>query len=274
MQGIQPLAVVSHFGLVAIENLKDLRLISLRIGFDLFAGHRRARHVAARGITDHCRRVADQKNGCVTQILEVLHLSQQHRMAQMQVGRRRIEARLHAKRPSVAPALLQAFTQIFFADQFREPFFDVGELLIDGQRRHPTILGGASAARRPPLDCRREPAFYERRANASSRGSVPLPLACPMFSLPNTCSAATSIWLRKPVAQRYRSRCPSSRAASRTVPGCPRYPASASLPAAKCPQKPRANGTTKGSPHAKGHRSALSRCVPPVPRPLHPRRPA
>ena len=47
VQGLQPLAVVPHFGFRGIENLEYLRLVSFGIGLHLLAGHRRTGRVAA-----------------------------------------------------------------------------------------------------------------------------------------------------------------------------------------------------------------------------------
>ena len=58
----------------------------------------RARDVAAAGIADHPCEIADQEHHVVPQVLKLPHLVQDHRVAQVQVGGRWVEARLHAKR--------------------------------------------------------------------------------------------------------------------------------------------------------------------------------
>ena len=87
----QPLAVEADFGLVAIENLEDLRLVGLGVGVDLLAGERRARGDAARGIADEAGEVADEEDDGVAHVLKVLELANEDGVAEVQVGRGRIE---------------------------------------------------------------------------------------------------------------------------------------------------------------------------------------
>ncbi len=56
------------------------------------------------------------------QILELAHLVQQHGMAQMQIGRGRIEARLHAQRPAKFQSRLQFFEFDDFLGAARDLF--------------------------------------------------------------------------------------------------------------------------------------------------------
>ena len=99
---------------------------------DLFARHGRARGVAAGGIADQAGLIADQKDHAVPQILKVLHLAQQHRVAQVQIGRRGIEARFHAQRTAGLFGLDQALAQVLFADQVGQAFLQVRQLFVDG----------------------------------------------------------------------------------------------------------------------------------------------
>ena len=91
----QPLAVEAHLGLVAVEDLEDLRLVGLGVLVDLLARERRPRGRAARGIADEPGEVADEEDDGVAHVLKVLQLAHQHGVAQVQVGRGRIEAGLH-----------------------------------------------------------------------------------------------------------------------------------------------------------------------------------
>ena len=75
--------------------------------------------------------VADQENHAMPQILKVLHLAQQHGVAQVQIGRRRIEAGLHAQRTAGLLGLDQALAQVFFADQVGQPFLEVRQLFVN-----------------------------------------------------------------------------------------------------------------------------------------------
>ena len=96
--------------------------------------------VAAGGVADHPGHVADQENDGVAQILEVLHLAQQHGVAQVQIGRGRVEAGLDAQFAAGFGGLDQAFAQVFFADDLRHAFAQVGELFVDGHLREATDL--------------------------------------------------------------------------------------------------------------------------------------
>ena len=66
-------------------------------GCDLLARHRRTRDVAAGRIADQAGHIADQEDDGVAQVLKMLHLAQQDRVAQVQVGRGGVEAGLDAK---------------------------------------------------------------------------------------------------------------------------------------------------------------------------------
>ena len=112
----EPLAVEAHLGLVAVEDLEDLRLVGLGVGVDLLARERRARRVAAGRIADQAGEIADQEDDRVAQVLEVLQLADEHGVAEVQVGRGRIEAR-----PSRAGACrLRATFPAARADRSRE----------------------------------------------------------------------------------------------------------------------------------------------------------
>src|SRR2546427_865085 len=56
------------------------------------------RSVAARRIADQGGEVADQEDHLVAQVLQLAHLVEHHGVAQMDVGRRRVQAQLDAQR--------------------------------------------------------------------------------------------------------------------------------------------------------------------------------
>ena len=128
----KPVAVEAHLGLLRIEDLEDLRLVGFGVALDGLAGHRRTRDVAAGGVADHAGHVADQEDDGVAEVLKVLHLAQQHGVAQVQVGRGGIEPRFDAQLASGLFALDQALAQILFADDLRHPLPQVRELFVDG----------------------------------------------------------------------------------------------------------------------------------------------
>ena len=88
-------------------------MVGLRVRDDLFVRQRRARRIAAAGIADLRREVANQENHGVPQILKLTHLVQHHGMAEMNVRRRGVQAELDAKGGAGGPAAGQ------FAGKFR-----------------------------------------------------------------------------------------------------------------------------------------------------------
>ena len=57
----------------------------------------------------------------MSQILKVLELAEQHRVAQMQIGRGRVETGLDAQRSALAGAQQMRSRRSCFADQFDKP---------------------------------------------------------------------------------------------------------------------------------------------------------
>ena len=115
----QPLAVVAHLGRLLVENAKHLLLVGFGVRVNLLARERLARHVAPRWVADQRREIANQKNHRVPELLKMPQLAHQHGVAQVQVGRRGVKARLHAQRPPAFAALFKALAQIGYADDLR-----------------------------------------------------------------------------------------------------------------------------------------------------------
>ena len=80
-----------------VEDFEYLFFVGLRVGDDFFARQLFARFRFSGGITDHAGKVPDQKNDFMTQILELLHLLDQHRVTEVQIRRRGIEAGLDSE---------------------------------------------------------------------------------------------------------------------------------------------------------------------------------
>jgi len=66
----------------------------------------------------------------VAQLLKVPQLAHQHGVAQVQIGRRRVEPRLHPQRPSGFAAFFQALPQVGHADNLRRALLKQIQLLI------------------------------------------------------------------------------------------------------------------------------------------------
>jgi hypothetical protein len=94
----EPFAVVANFGFFAVENFVNLFEISLGIGVDLLAGQRRARFRYARRVANHGRKITNQKNGGVAEILKMFELAQDHGVAKMKIRGGGVHAEINAQR--------------------------------------------------------------------------------------------------------------------------------------------------------------------------------
>ena len=66
----------------------------------------------------------------MAEILKMLELAQNDRVAEVQVGSGRIHAELDAQRFAGGARLLQLGPQIFLADNFCRTFFEIRELFV------------------------------------------------------------------------------------------------------------------------------------------------
>ena len=98
-EGREPAGVEVDDGRLRVEDLEDLRLVGLGVREDLvLARELRARRLLPRRVADHAGEVADQEDDLVPQLLEVAHLPEDDGVAEVEVGRGRVEADLHAER--------------------------------------------------------------------------------------------------------------------------------------------------------------------------------
>ena len=119
---------------------------------DLLAAQRRPRRRPSRRIADHPGEVADQEDHRVAQILKVLKLPQHHGVAQMQIRRSRIHAKLHTQRFARGPRLFELRAQIGLADNFRRSLLEVGELFVNRRKichHKPLLQTGRTVSARP-----------------------------------------------------------------------------------------------------------------------------
>ena len=103
----EPAGVEVDAGSLTVEDLEHLRLVGAGVRLDLFTGECRAGHVAAGGIADQRGEVPDEEGHLVAEVLEAAHLGEQHRVPEVQVGRRGIESRLHPQWHAPAELLPQ-----------------------------------------------------------------------------------------------------------------------------------------------------------------------
>ena len=145
-QLVQPATVVvDHRGL-SIEDLEDLPGVSLHVRLDLPEGQLWPGGVATGGVADQAGEIADQEDHAVAELLEVAHLAQQHGVAEMQIGCRRVEAGLDRQRFAGDAGPLQLGAQLVLVDQVDGTALQQFELL--GNRRKPAH----DAARSIPVE--------------------------------------------------------------------------------------------------------------------------
>jgi hypothetical protein len=128
---VAPLGVVADLGALGVEHQRGLLEIGHRVGFDLLAGQRRARGVAARRVANHRGEVADQENHLVPQVLQLAQLVQHHGVAQVQVGRGRVEAQLDAQRLAALFGTRQFLGEFALDQQLVDTAFSNGKCFLD-----------------------------------------------------------------------------------------------------------------------------------------------
>src|ERR1019366_8293925 len=127
----EPPAVEIDNRLFRAENFEDLRLVGFGVLRNLLPGQRRPRRRASRRIADHSGEIADQKDDRVTENLKMFELAQQDRVAQVQIGRGRIKARLHLKRLTRSARAFELRAQFGFLDNLRRALLEVSQLFFD-----------------------------------------------------------------------------------------------------------------------------------------------
>ena len=100
---VQPLAVAPHLQAlgVRVEDPQRLLLEGRRVGLDLLRGEHRAQARAPRGVADARGVVADDQHHPVPGVLELAQLAQHDRVAEVDVGRGRVDPELDAQRPAL-----------------------------------------------------------------------------------------------------------------------------------------------------------------------------
>ena len=102
----EPLAVAADLQLAGrgVEHLARLLEVGLGVGVDGVVVEHRPGLVAPGGVADLGRVVADDQHRLVAQVLELPHLPQHDRVAEVDVRRRRVQPQLDPQGPRPAPA--------------------------------------------------------------------------------------------------------------------------------------------------------------------------
>ncbi len=138
----EPLAVEADLGLLGIQDLEALPLVGLGVLLDLLPGQGRPGRGASAGIADQPREIADQEDHPVPQVLEVPHLAQQHGVAEVDVGRRGVEADLDHERPPGLARAVELLAQLVLDDDVDGPPLEQLQLLVGRGELDPGLSVG------------------------------------------------------------------------------------------------------------------------------------
>jgi hypothetical protein len=149
-EAVEPLGVAPHLRLRDVDHLLHLLDVRLKIALDLLARELRPELVAPGGIADHRRRVADDEDDRVPELLDRAQLHERDRVTDVQVGRARIHAELDAEGLAGLEAALDALRELALLDQIDDAALEDGELGFDFLA-HRTCSGhGGGIASKPP----------------------------------------------------------------------------------------------------------------------------
>ena len=93
-KGLAPLGIAANVRFLGVEHEAGLLEVGLGIGRDVFGGEGRTGGIAAGGVSDERREVADQEDDLVAKVLKLTQLVEHHRVAQVKVWRGRVQAQL------------------------------------------------------------------------------------------------------------------------------------------------------------------------------------
>ncbi len=128
----QPFAVEANLRFLCVEDLEDLGLVRLGVALDFISRQRGPGLRPTCRIADERRKRSDDVDDRVAQILEVLHLADEHRVPEMQIGRSRIEPDFHDQRLAGGRESFELDAQLGCANDVDAPFREIGELIVDG----------------------------------------------------------------------------------------------------------------------------------------------
>ncbi len=126
-EGREPAAVEFDRRFLWIEDREGLFGVRGSVLFDFGAGQLRARRLLSRWVADHPGEVAHDENDAVARVLEVLHLADHDRVAEVDVGRGRVKSHLDRQGPARDLA-----GEVVLLDQIDCAALEEGDLVGDG----------------------------------------------------------------------------------------------------------------------------------------------
>ena len=127
----EPVAVVVDLGPVQVDDPADLAEVVLGVGLDLLLGQLGAGLVAARGIADERRVVADDDDRRVTEVLKLPQLPQGDGVAEVDVDAGRVDAVLDPQRPTLADGAFELLAKLVLGDDRLDPAAEDSKLVIE-----------------------------------------------------------------------------------------------------------------------------------------------
>ena len=165
-------------GLAQVDDPADLREIVVGVGLDLLLGQLGAGLVAARGVADQGRVVADDDDGRVTQVLELAQLAQGDRVPEVDVDAGRVDAVLDAQRAVLADRAFELLEELGLGDDLLDPAFQDRKLFGDIPHRAIRLHGddgSEDSTSSPGRRCTEAQGFADSRDRAP--GSTRWPIA-------------------------------------------------------------------------------------------------
>ena len=130
-------------GPVQVDDPADLREVVAGVGLDLLLGQRGPGLVAAGGVADQGRVVADDDDGRVAQVLELPQLAQGDRVPEVDVDAGRVDAVLDAQRAVLADRSLELLEEFGLGDDLLDPAAEDLELFVEVRHGSAWLLSTA-----------------------------------------------------------------------------------------------------------------------------------
>lgn len=128
---VHPPGIEADLGFVGVENLEDLAFIGPGVGLDSLPVQRFSGCVFARRVADHAREIPDQEQDMVAEVLKLAQLVDEYRMAQVQIGRGRIETCFDTQGTIISMTVFESGEEIGFEKDLGSPSPNHGQGSFD-----------------------------------------------------------------------------------------------------------------------------------------------